>query len=98
MIKLITHAAVFLIGAGAGVYWGVHNPTAAANLSDIESAKVQQAVAQAKQDVLSQVVADQNSGGTVIGGGYDSHKAKVQQMLQSAQQELSTAKAKVNGQ
>jgi hypothetical protein len=95
VVKLITHSVVFLAGAGVGVYWGVHNPTAAANLSDLESAKVQQAVAQAKQDVLSQVAADQNSAGSSIP---DSHKAKVQQLLQSAQQELSNAKAKVNGQ
>jgi uncharacterized membrane protein len=95
VVKLITHSVVFLAGAGAGIYWGVHNPTAAANLSDVGSAKIQQAVAQAKKDVLSEVAADQNSAGSSIS---DSHKAKVQQMLQSAQQDLNAAKAKVSGQ
>jgi hypothetical protein len=96
MIKLITHAAVFLIGAGAGVYWGVHNPTTAANLSEIESAKVHQAVAQAKQDVLQKVVADQSA--PTNAGKPTPHLGEYQQMLQSSQQDLSAAKAKLNGQ
>jgi hypothetical protein len=43
MAKLITHLLVFAIGAGVGVYWGVHNPTDAVRLSNLEQAKMEQA-------------------------------------------------------
>jgi len=101
MFKLISHAVLFLAGAGAGVYWGVHHPTAAATVSDTETAKIQQAVAAAKQAVLQQVVAEQNSttaNGAAPTAASVSHLNKYQQMLQSAQAEFNAATVKVNGQ
>jgi len=40
MFKLIGHVVVFAIGLGVGVYWGVHNPTDAVRLANIEQAKI----------------------------------------------------------
>ncbi len=101
LVKLITHSAVFLVGAGAGVYWGVHNPVQAANVSSIETAKIQAAVAQAKQQLLQQVVAEQNTTPGPSGqpdAGTAAHLSKYQQWLNTAQQDLNTAQSKLNGQ
>ena len=101
MFKLIGHAVVFVVGAGVGVYWGVHHPVQAANLSDIESTKIQAAVAQAKQTLLQQVVAEQNSTPAAPGqpdAGTAAHLSKYQQWLNTAQQEFNAAQSKLNGQ
>jgi hypothetical protein len=43
MFKVVTHVLVFAIGAGVGVYWGVHNPTEAQKAADFEQARIEQA-------------------------------------------------------
>jgi hypothetical protein len=52
MFKIIGHLVVFVVGVGAGVWWGVNNPTEAAKLAGGEQARIQQAVAIAKRDLL----------------------------------------------
>ncbi len=103
MFKLIGHAIFFALGAGAGIYWGVHHPTQAADLANDESVKIQQAVAAAKQQVLQQVVAEQNTpapGGSPPGtpAAATSHLNKYQEMLNKAQAEFNAATAKSSGQ
>jgi hypothetical protein len=101
MFKLIGHVVIFFIGAGVGVYWGVHHPTQAANLADTETARIQQAVAAAKQQVLQQVVTEQstaNPDASKPGTPAANHLSKYQQMLQNAQSEFNSASLKLNGQ
>jgi hypothetical protein len=98
MLKLIGHAVVFVIGAGSGVYWGVHHPVAAANISDTESAQIQQAVAAAKAELLQQMVADQTAAPDQPASVQAQHLSKYQQLLQTARQDLNAATAKLNGQ
>jgi hypothetical protein len=100
MFKIISHAVIFLAGAGAGVYWGVHHPTQAASLSDMEAAKAQQAIAQAKLEVLQQVGPNQPPPppGTTPAAAAASTQNKYQQLLQTAQQELNAAKSKLGNQ
>jgi hypothetical protein len=99
MFKIISHVALLAVGAGIGVWWGVHHPDEAATVSATEEAKIQQAVAAAKQEVLQQVVNEQNSGATPDGKQPTptaaQHLNKYQQMLQNAQQEFNDAKAKI---
>jgi hypothetical protein len=49
MFKLLTHVLIFLVGAGAGVWWGVNHPSDAARIADTEQLRVEQAAAAAKQ-------------------------------------------------
>jgi hypothetical protein len=51
-MKLVTHLVVFALGIGAGIYWGVQHPTAAADLAGREQLKIQAAVSAAKIDLL----------------------------------------------
>jgi hypothetical protein len=98
MFKLISHLLVFVAGAAVGVYWGVHNPTAAANISDAEQARINQAVALAKQNVLQKVVADQSATPPAGQPAMASHLSQYQQMLDQTNKEYEAAKAKLNGQ
>ncbi len=95
MFKIISHAVLFLAGAGAGIYWGVNHPTQAASVSNTESAQIQKAVATAKQTLLQQVVADQNSS-PAAAPQQAAIQSKYQQMLQSAKQEVIDANSKLN--
>jgi hypothetical protein len=48
MIRLVTHLAVFTIGAGVGIYWGVNHPDQAADIAQRE----QIAATKAKIEIL----------------------------------------------
>jgi hypothetical protein len=93
LMKIASHVVVFAIGAGGGIWWGVHNPAQAQQISDSEqqtAMRVKAAVAQGKQQALQQVVNDQNST-----PGASVNTDHVKQMLQGAQQEFNDAKSKI---
>jgi hypothetical protein len=109
MIKLAFKLIFLLVGFGAGIYVGVHFPAFAGQVSTVEDAKIKQAVAQAKIDILNQVVADQKakasspanliSGASgLLGGGTpapDPTTAKYQAMLEQSKSDLATANATI---
>jgi hypothetical protein len=115
MFKIITHVAVFAIGAGSGIYWGVHHQDQADQVAAWESQeapKVQAAAAQAKIDVLNKIMASQqaaaqpqaNSGASgllgkgmaAVGLGGNGSGPNYAQMLLDAQNDLNSAKSKMN--
>jgi hypothetical protein len=107
MIKLAIKLVIFAAGIGAGIYISAHFPSLAGKVSSAEDAKVNAAVAQAKIDLLNQVVADQQAKSTptnnliagasgMLGGGAsapDPTLAKYQAMLTQSKADLATANA-----
>jgi hypothetical protein len=109
MIKLAFKFAVFLVGVGAGVYLAAHFPALGAAISNAEANRINAAVAQAKVDVLTQVVNDQQAKPAVsassslmgnmsnlVGAGpaTDPNVAKYQAMLAQSKADLAAASAK----
>ena len=81
-MRLLSHLLTFALGIGAGIYWGVNHPAAAADLTAREQMKIQAAVSQAKIELLQRF----SSGDS---------KANYQSMLQEEQQKLSQAKQQI---
>jgi len=77
-MKVITHLLLFLVGAAAGVYWGVNHPDLAAQ----EHLKIQAAVSEAKVDLLQKF----NSGDTKA--DYQRMLSDEQQKLAQTKQQM----------
>jgi cytoskeletal protein RodZ len=93
MFKLIGHLVVFVIGAGAGIWWGVYHPTEAQELTATEHAKIESAVAIAKRDLLQKVVAEQSadapaSGTAAAVPATANHLSTYQEWLKKASEEV----------
>ncbi|MGD1278206.1 MAG: hypothetical protein ABR964_13420 [Tepidisphaeraceae bacterium] len=61
MVRLGFAVVIFLAGAGAGIYWGVHHPQLAADIAGKEqqqTLKIQAEVARAKIQLLDQFLGD----------------------------------------
>jgi uncharacterized membrane protein len=88
-MKLVLHLIVFLAGAGVGIWWGVHHPAQAQNVSTTEeeqAAKIQAAVSQEKITLLQKFLGNSNP---------DQNAADFKQMLSDEKQKLQNATAKL---
>jgi hypothetical protein len=97
MLKLIGYLVVFVIGAGAGVWWGVGHPSAAADLANTEQLKISEAVALARQNLLQQFVGDQQTA-TTQPETVPSHLSKWKDLLDKASQDVKDASHKAMNQ
>ncbi len=78
MFKLIILVLGLAIGFGGGLWYGVHHPTEAANLSAAEEQQVLQQT-QAIKDKINQLVAKQHHG--IAGTGHRRQHRRSQQQL-----------------
>jgi hypothetical protein len=97
MFKLIGHLVVFVVGAGVGVWWGVSHPQMAQNLATMEQVKIQQAIAQGKQQALQAVQTDLTASPTGMPNPA-TFTAHVQKMLADAKNDINSAQTKLSGQ
>lgn len=97
MFKLIGHLVVFVVGAGVGVWWGVHHPEQAQNLAAVEQAKIEQAIAQGKQQALQAVQTDMNNNPSAVPAN-PAALSHLQQMMQQAKNDITNAQTKITGQ
>lgn len=105
MFKLIILVLGLAIGFGGGLWYGVHHPTEAANLSAAEEQQVLQQT-QAIKDKINQLVAKQHHGiaGTDIGAnivgannnsGTPAIDPDLQELNKKAQDQLDMLKKKL---
>jgi hypothetical protein len=88
-MKLILHLMVFFAGAGVGIWWGVHHPVAAQNVSDQEEqhiAKLQVDFSNEKISLLQKFLGNSNP---------DQNASDFKQMLTDEKQKLQNATAKL---
>jgi hypothetical protein len=97
MFKLIGHLVVFVIGAGLGVWWGVHNPVQAQNVAAVEEAKMNQYIALGKQQAL-QSVQQAQAAAPPTAPASPNVMDMVQKELQKANDQYLNAKKQVAGQ
>jgi hypothetical protein len=101
-MKLIVHFVVFALGAGLGVYWGVHHPDEASQVSDFEgreAVKIKAEVAKAKIDLLQKVMADNAAhAAPAPSPAAQPPTTDYQKMMQSAQNDLNDANSHLNNQ
>ena len=101
-MRFIAMLIVLAIGFGGGIWFGARHPGLAGHIADTESAKISQAVAKAKIEILSKVLNNQSSasasphGSSFAGGSAGSapasnHTAEYQKMLDNAKTQLQQA-------
>lgn len=84
-MRLITYAIVFILGAGAGIWWGSQHPDKAADIASkeaVETAKLQTAITTAKIDALEEV----------LNNGPEKDNARVKKLLEEEKIKLSQEK------
>jgi hypothetical protein len=99
-MKILFHIFIFAAGVGAGIWWSVSHPDAAASIADREQQEavhLQAAVAQAKIELLEKFLASSSDPAAKSDAtNNNSNEAGYQRMLDDEKKKLDAAKQQMN--